>query len=86
MPITFPIKAFNKKEAVKKVKNFPRVKRDHKDVILEINQVSYDDYKKQIEINNKDPYLHIKRKKDQKEIIEDLKERFKKEENYKRRK
>lgn len=85
MPIVFPVKSKSKKEASDKTRNFPRVKRDHKDFILKIEQVSRGKFDEQITINNNDLYLKIKRKSDQNKIIDKIKNRLVDEPNYKRK-
>lgn len=85
MPITFPIQATSKKEAVELVRKFPRVKRNHKDFVLDIKEVSMDTYNTKCQENKNDPYLQIKRKQDQNRIFEDIEHRLIDEPNYKRR-
>ena len=77
MPITFPVKAENGKEAAKKVRAYPRVKRNHWDAILGCKKVDKQTYFAQIEINNNDPYLHATSKQEQKRIVEDIQNRIK---------
>ena len=55
--ISFPIIAETKKEAAQKARFIPRVKHDHKDAILSVVEVSKEEYWKQVEANNTDPYL-----------------------------
>lgn len=55
--IDFPIKAHSKSSAAKIARNIPRVKHDHKDAILDCREVSEEEYNKQVEINNNNPYL-----------------------------
>ncbi|WP_026391855.1 leucine-rich repeat domain-containing protein [Haploplasma modicum] len=82
MPITYAVMAENAKEAVEKVRSFPRVKRDHKDFVLKVEMVNVDKYQQQIETNNNDPYLKIKRKADQNKILHLIKDRLVAEPNY----
>ncbi len=77
MPITFPVKAENGKEAAKKVRAYPRVKRNHWDAILGCKKVDEQTYLAQIEINNNDPYLHATSKQEQKRMVEDIQNRIK---------
>ena len=41
IPVKFAVKAESKKAAAKMVRNFPRVKHDHKDAILDVKQIDY---------------------------------------------
>lgn len=54
----FPIKASNGKEAAKIARNIPRVKHHHKDAILNVNEISVEEYERLIVENNNDPYFH----------------------------
>lgn len=65
IPITFPIRAESAKEAASVTRAFPRVKHDHKDAILSVEEVDYYDYEDRSYINSFDPYLQCKSKKDQ---------------------
>lgn len=76
IPITFPVKAENGKEAAKISRRYPRVKRNHRDAIVECRKVDEETYKMQILINDSDPYLHAKSKQEQEAIVEGLQERI----------
>lgn len=67
IPIKFPVKAESKKKAAEAARNIPRVKH-HQACILDVREISYSDYLNLIEENNKDPYLKIKNKKEQKQF------------------
>lgn len=96
--VVFPVVASDGKIAASVVRKFPRVKHDHKDAILDVRKVTLDEYDKQREINNNDPYLYATSRKEHKYIegFEDRLERdnhrdrikYKKEKctDYKRRK
>jgi hypothetical protein len=86
MKIDFPITACTKKDAVIIAKSKGRVKRDHKDVILGIRAVSDQEFFKQQEINQKDPYLTIKSKHEQSSIQSLINERKIEEPRYSKRK
>lgn len=86
MPIQFAVQTTSKKDAARIVRTFPRVKHDHKDAIINVLEVSKEDYMKQSLINKQDPYLRITRKQDQNKIIHLIEDRLKPEPNYKRRK
>lgn len=53
----FPVKATNGKEAAKLVRDFPRVKHHHKDAILSVTEISYEEYEKILVANHNDPYF-----------------------------
>ena len=55
--IWFAIKAENGKEAATKAKTLKRVKRDHKDVIRQMCEITREDYFALLSHNNFDPYL-----------------------------
>lgn len=76
IPIDFPITAATASEAAQEVRMFPRVKHNHPDAILSVMAVSIDDYYRQLEANNNDPYLHIKSKYQQKAILPLIEERI----------
>ena len=60
VPIQFAIIAKNGKEAAKRGRYLPRVKHQHKDAILNVIKINYEDYLMLKEINNNDPYLKCK--------------------------
>ena len=70
IPLKFPIQATSKKEAASIARQIPRVKHDHKDAILDVYPVTDEMYNKQIEENDRDPYLKIKSRHEQKKIEE----------------
>ena len=82
MPIYFCVMAENSKEAAKIARDIPRVKRDHKDAILEVKKVCKEDYDIQNEKNNQDPYLLCKSKHDQNEIMDFIRYRLVREKRY----
>ena len=75
IPIKFAVNANSGKEAARIVRQFPRVKKDHKDAILDVKQVSYIEYLEIIETNHHDPYLKCISKYEQK-LISNLVERL----------
>lgn len=77
MPITFPIKAESGRDAARIARMLPRVKHHHKDAVLDCKEATLDEYCIQILINENDPYLKVKNKQEQKELIKDLAERIK---------
>ena len=69
MPIKFPIMAKNKKQAADIVRHKPRVKKDHKDAILDVNEVDKKTFDNQVFCNNYDPYLNVKSKYEQNKVM-----------------
>lgn len=67
IPISFAVKAQSAKEASKRVRNFPRVKHDHKDAILSCIEINEDEFNSLLELNNNDSYLTCKSKREQKQ-------------------
>ena len=57
IPIKFAVVAESGKEAAKKVRQFPRVKHDHKDAILDVRCITLEEFLEIREINDKVPYL-----------------------------
>lgn len=57
---SFPVKSKSKSEAAKKVLSFPRVKKQLKDAITSVIEISQEEYEKYMNINNDDPYLTAK--------------------------
>lgn len=75
IPIKFAVKAKDGKEAAKKVREFPRVKHDHKDAIIDVVKIDYNTFAEIRKNNNNDPYLHCSNRKEQ-NIIKNLNERL----------
>jgi hypothetical protein len=67
IPISFPVKANSAKEASKRVRDFPRVKHDHKDAIISCVEINEEEYNSLLELNNNDAYLTCKSKREQKQ-------------------
>ena len=76
IPITFYIQAETKKEASNKVIDIPRVKHNNKQVILGIENISYEDYINGIRRNNNDPYLRCQNIQEQKCNFEEIYDRI----------
>lgn len=76
MPVDFPILAQDAKSAAAIVKKMGRVKKDHKDPIIDVRKVSKREYLEQHKINNKDPYLCTKTSHDQDKIMDQLRDRL----------
>lgn len=68
IPIKFAVVATNAKEAANIARNFPRVKHNHKDAILSVEEVDYTTFITQIKLNSKIDYLKCKSKYEQKEL------------------
>lgn len=75
MPIVFPVRAESGREAANLARQFPRVKHNHRDAILECQKVEEKVYRKQIAINNEDPFLKVGSKQEQNLYIEFIKDR-----------
>lgn len=56
--IDFPIKASSGKEAAKRARDYPRVKHDHKDAIINVVKISKEQYFELKRKNKIDPYLN----------------------------
>ena len=73
--IDFPVVAEDGKDAAKKARNFPRVKHHQKDAIINVSEVSYEDYIDCIERNNEDEYLKCSNRQEQ-NLISNIYERI----------
>ena len=69
IPVKFAVVAESGKEAAKMVRDFPRVKHDHKDAILNVNKIDYERFQEIVEMNRNDPYLKCHSRKEQKLIV-----------------
>lgn len=69
IPIKFAVVAENGKAAAKKVREFPRVKHNHKDAILDVKEITLEDFIYINNINTLDPYLQCRSKHEQKLIV-----------------
>ena len=65
--VTFAIVAESGKEAAKIGRTMPRVKHDHPMAILNVVELSEDDYNELYNENRNNPYLQCKNKQEQKE-------------------
>ena len=66
----FAVKAETAKEAVAKVRWFPRVKHHHKDAIREVVKISFGEYSELQKTHNEDPYFSCKNVQDQRSYEE----------------
>ena len=57
IPVKFAVVAESGKEAAKKVRQFPRVKHNHKDAILDVRCITVEEFLEIKESNANDPYL-----------------------------
>lgn len=73
--IDFPVLAENGKDAARKAREIPRVKHHHKDAILNVKEVTLEDYNKSIEMNHNDDYLKCSNRQEQ-NLIENIGERI----------
>ena len=69
IPIKFAVVAESGKEAAKKVRQFPRVKHDHKDAILDVRCITLEEFLEIREINHNDPYLKCHSRQEQNLIV-----------------
>lgn len=82
LPITFGVKAINAKEAARIARDISRVKHHHKDAILDVNEISYEEYVKIRKNNTEDTYLKVSSKQDQNLYCLNIDERLIKEEKH----
>ena len=75
VPVKFAVIAKDGKEAAKMVRQFPRVKHNHKDAILNVNKIDYERYLEIVEMNNNDPYLRCHSRQEQ-NLIDNLEDRL----------
>ena len=66
--IKFAVKAKTFKEAADAVKRYGRVKRNHKDCIRGVSEISYDEYRILARENKYDPYLNARNIREQRAI------------------
>lgn len=69
IPVKFAVVAESGKEAAKKVRQFPRVKHDHKDAILDVRCITLEEFLEIKEINDKDLYLKCHSRQEQNLIV-----------------
>ena len=69
IPVKFAVIAESGKEAAKKVRQFPRVKHDHKDAILNVRCITLEEFLKIKESNDNDPYLKCHSRQEQNQIV-----------------
>ena len=63
--VTYGVQAISKKEAAQIGRRIPRVKHDHKDAILGVKEISYEEYLTLNKVNKNDIYLQVHSKQDQ---------------------
>ena len=69
IPVKFAVVAESGKEAAKKVRQFPRVKHNHKDAILDVRCITLEEFFEIKEINENDPYLKCHSRQEQNLIV-----------------
>ena len=69
IPVKFAVVSKSGKEAAKKVRQFSRVKHDHKDAILDARCITLEEFLEIKEINNNDPYLKCHSRQEQNQIV-----------------
>ena len=67
--INFAIVAESKQQVADKVREEGRVKRNHKDFIKEIQEISFEEFMELKAQNDADPYLHCKNIQEQNRIV-----------------
>lgn len=67
--INFAIMAESAKDAVKKVKEFGRIKHHHKNCIKQVKEINFYYFMKLKAQNDADPYLHCKSVQEQRTIV-----------------
>ena len=72
IPIDFAVKAESASEAASYARNLPRVKHDHKDAILSVQEVDLFDYSERDWINRYDPYLKCTTRREQMQEYETI--------------
>ena len=66
LPVTFPVVAESGKEAARLGRYIPRVKHAHKDAILDVRKISYEEYLLLVDENKNNMYLKCENKQQQK--------------------
>lgn len=74
IPIVFPVIATGGKEAAAVARQFPRCKHNHKDCVLGVEEIDFEEYKRLYLLNKQDPYLQCSSIQEQKQY--DLSERM----------
>lgn len=69
IPVKFAVTAESGKAAAKKVRQFSRVKRNHKDAILDVKCITLNEFLEIKKINSSDPYLKCHSRKEQNLIV-----------------
>lgn len=70
IPVQFAVKAEDGREAAKKARNFPRVKHQHKNAILDVVKLDYEEYLELLELNRNDNYLNCHSKQEQNKLCD----------------
>lgn len=81
---TFPVQAESGKEAAQIARFIPRVKHHHKDCVLSVEEIGYDEFLLLRKANDNDPFLHCSSIQEQRELCPDL-EIFREEEHVVRK-
>lgn len=70
VPVQFAVIAESGKEAAKIARQYPRVKHQHKDAILQVKEISYEEFLSIKEVNNNDMYLHCHSRQEQNSLCD----------------
>ena len=81
-PMQLPIRASSKKEASDRARYLPRVKKNHKDVVLSVEKISQSAFYQQVSNNDQDPYFNVTSKHQQNIFIEQIKDKLIKDPHY----
>ena len=65
----FYVKADSAKLAAKYIRRAPRVKHHHKDAIISVEQIGYEEYVQGVIKNQEDPYFNVYNTSDQKRVV-----------------
>jgi len=76
IPIDFFVAADSGTEAAAAVRQYPRVKHDHKDAILNVERISFQEFCQGLHDFNKDPYIHCTNVQQQRALAADLQDRI----------
>ena len=76
IPITLYFEAASAKEAASMARKAPRVKHNHSDAVLNVNEVSVDQYIKGKSLQKNDPYFRAKNIQEQRQFLIDIEERI----------
>lgn len=65
VPVPFPVRAENGREAARIARDYPRVKHQHRDAILSVSELTPEEYRDLVRSNGADPYLRCRSRREQ---------------------